>query len=343
VLFEKMMIPGVKRGKTGYPTGAEVLQPLAPAYPIIANVLSYRELTKLKGTYADALPKLIKSDGRIHTTYAQAVAATGRLSSNDPNLQNIPIRTEIGRSIRKAFVAAEGYKLASFDYSQIELRILAEMCGDEALVQAFQRRVDVHTVTASLMYGISEDQVTKEQRRLAKLLNYAVLYGVTEYGLANQLGGGFSTSEARALIEQYRERFPSVKAFTDATIAEARSKGFTTTIRNRRRYFPDIHNANRNERMYAERQAMNAPLQGTASDLIKLAMIAIPPLLEGRKTRMLLQVHDELVFELADGEEDLIEPIRNAMEQGIPEIKIPIEVDVKIGANWDEMTEVPRA
>lgn len=343
VLFEKMMIPGVKRGKTGYPTGAEVLQPLAPAYPIIANVLSYRELTKLKGTYADALPKLIKSDGRIHTTYAQAVAATGRLSSNDPNLQNIPIRTEIGRSIRKAFVAAERYKLASFDYSQIELRILAEMCGDEALVQAFQRRVDVHTVTASLMYGISEDQVTKEQRRLAKLLNYAVLYGVTEYGLANQLGGGFSTSEARALIEQYRERFPSVKAFTDATIAEARSKGFTTTIRNRRRYFPDIHNANRNERMYAERQAMNAPLQGTASDLIKLAMIAIPPLLEGRKTRMLLQVHDELVFELADGEEDLIEPIRNAMEQGIPEIKIPIEVDVKIGANWDEMTEVPRA
>lgn len=342
VLFEKMMIPGVKKGKTGYPTGAEILQPLAPAFPIISNVLAYRELTKLKGTYADALPRLIKSDGRIHTTYNQAVAATGRLSSNDPNLQNIPIRTEIGRSIRKAFIAGEGCQLASFDYSQIELRVLAHMCKEPALIDAFAERIDVHRVTASLMFGIGEADVTKPQRNMAKLLNYAVLYGVTEYGLANQLGGGFSVAEARALIEQYRERFPSVKGFTDATIAEARSKGFTTTLCGRRRYFPDIHNSNRNERMYAERQAMNAPIQGTASDMIKLAMLAIPPLLSGKSTKMLLQVHDELVFDLADGEHDLIEPIRNAMEQALP-LSVPIEVDAKIGPNWDEMKEVPRA
>lgn len=339
VLFEKMMIPGVKKGKTGYPTGAEILQPLAPAYPIVRNVLAWRELSKLKSTYADALPRLIADDGRIHTSYNQTVAATGRLSSNEPNLQNIPIRTELGRSIRKAFVAAEGTRLASFDYSQIELRVLAHMCKDENLVEAFHRRVDVHAVTAALMFGIPEAEVSKQQRGMAKLLNYAVLYGVTEYGLANQLGGGFSVAEARRLIEQYRERFPSVKAFMDATVQEARSKGFTTTLCGRRRYFPDIHNANRNERMYAERQAMNAPIQGTASDMIKLAMLDVAKLLVRRRSRMLLQVHDELVFELVEGEEDLVEPIRTAMEQSLP-LDVPVEVDAKVGSNWAEMDEI---
>ena len=341
VLFEKMMIPGVKKGKTGYPTGAEILQPLAPAFPIVSNVLTWREFSKLKSTYADALPKLIAEDGRIHTTYAQTVAATGRLSSNEPNLQNIPIRTELGRSIRRAFTAAKGYRLASFDYSQIELRVLAHMCEEKNLVEAFAERVDVHTVTAALMFSVEESAVTKEQRRWAKLLNYAVLYGVTEFGLANQLGGGFSIGEAKALIEQYRERFPSVKAFMDATVQEARSKGFTVTLCGRRRYFPDIHNANRNERMYAERQAMNAPIQGTASDMIKLAMLRVASTLEGRKSRMLLQVHDELVFELADGEDDLIEPIRRDMEGALP-LSVPVEVDAKVGANWAEMDEIPR-
>jgi DNA polymerase-1 len=191
------------------------------------------------------------------------------------------------------------------------------------------------------MFAIPESEVTKQQRGMAKLLNYAVLYGVTEYGLANQLGGGFSISEARALIEQYRERFPSVKAFMNATVQEARSKGFTVTLCGRRRYFPDIHNANRNERMYAERQAMNAPIQGTASDMIKLAMLEVAKVIEGKKTRMLLQVHDELVFELADGEHVLIEPIRVAMESALP-LDVPVEVDAKVGANWAEMVEVPR-
>lgn len=353
ILFEKLQIPGPKKTKTGYATGAEVLQLLAPTHQICADVLSWRELSKLKSTYADALPRMIGPDGRIHTSYNQTVAATGRLSSNEPNLQNIPIRTELGRTIRRAFTAAPGFKLASFDYSQIELRVLAHMCGDENLLRAFDERVDVHTVTASLMWNMPEDEVSKEQRRLSKMLNYAVLYGVSEYGLANQLGGGFSISEAKGLIEQYRERFPKVKEFTDGVVAEARSKGFTTTLVGRRRYFPDIHNANRNERMYAERQAMNAPIQGTASDMIKLAMIHVKRRLSGEvptpnaerltpfRTRMLLQVHDELVFELAEGEEALIEPLRHDMEHAL-ELSVPIEVDAKVGDNWDEMTEVGR-
>ncbi|HRI44209.1 MAG TPA: DNA polymerase I [Fimbriimonadaceae bacterium] len=341
VLFEKMGLPGSKKTKVGWATGAEVLQLLAPGYPICAEVLTWRELTKLKSTYADALPRMIGPDGRIHTTYSQTVAATGRLSSNDPNLQNIPIRTELGRQIRRAFVAPPGHRLASFDYSQIELRILAHLCHDEVLVEAFRAGVDVHAATAGLMFDLPPSSVDSTQRRLAKMLNYAVLYGVTDYGLANQLGGGFSTSEARKLIQQYFERFPSIKAFTEGVIQEARQKGFTTTMSGRRRYFPDIHAANRNERLYAERQAINAPLQGAAADMIKLAMIRVRGLLGKAATRMLLQVHDELLFELTEGEENLVEPIRQAMEKALP-LDIPVEVDAKSGLNWDEMAACPR-
>lgn len=336
ILFEKMGIPGSKKTKTGYATGAEVLTVLAPSHPIAGEVLTWRELTKLKSTYADALPRMIGPDGRIHTSFNQTVAATGRLSSNEPNLQNIPIRTELGRQIRRAFVAAGGFQLASFDYSQIELRLLAHLCKDDALVDAFQRRVDVHSVTAGLMFGLAAEAVSKEQRRLAKMLNYAVLYGVTDFGLANQLGEGFGVQEAKALIQQYFERFPKVKAFTVSVIEEARAKGFTTTLWGRRRYFPDIHAANRNERLYAERQAVNAPIQGAAADMAKLAMIRVRSLLGTRATRLLLQVHDELVFELASGDEGLIEPVRGAMEGALP-LDVPVEVDAKTGANWNEM------
>ncbi|MBS1704737.1 MAG: DNA polymerase I [Armatimonadetes bacterium] len=339
ILFEKLEIPGAKKTKTGYATGAEILQELAAEYPIVQEVLNWRELTKLKSTYSDALPAAIGDDGRIHTSYNQTVAATGRLSSNEPNLQNIPIRTELGRQIRRAFVAEEGYRLASFDYSQIELRLLAHLCKDEALCDAFHKRVDVHTVTAALMFHVEQDQVTKDQRRLAKLLNYAVLYGVTDYGLAAQLGAGFGLAESRELIKQYFERFPSVKQFTDSVIEDARSKGFTTTLWGRRRYFPDIHAANRNERLYAERQAMNAPIQGAAADMIKLAMIDVRRELGAVATRMLLQVHDELVFELAKGEDDQVEPIRRLMENAMP-LEVPTEVDAKIGPNWNEMAVV---
>ncbi len=337
VLFEKMGLPGEKKTKTGYATGAEILQVLAPNYPIATEILNWRELTKLKSTYADSLPRMIRDDGRIHTTYAQAVAATGRLSSNDPNLQNIPTRTELGRQIRKAFTAADGFILASFDYSQIELRLLAHMCKDQALVDAFNNHEDVHRATAALMFNTSSDDVTKEQRAYAKLLNFAVLYGVTDFGLSNQLGGNFSVSEAKALITQYYERFPKVKGFTDSVIADAKAKGFTTTLYGRRRYFPDIHAQNRNERLYAERQAMNAPIQGSAADMIKLAMLEVRKTIGTNKTRMLLQVHDELVFELAKGEEQaLVEPIRMAMEGAMP-LDVPVEVDSKFGPNWNEM------
>lgn len=342
VLFEKLGLPGARRTKTGFATGAEVLQLYAAEYPIAERVLAWRELTKLKSTYADALPRMIGEDGRIHTTFNQTVAATGRLSSADPNLQNIPIRTELGRHIRKAFLASEGRKLISYDYSQIELRLLAHLCADDNLVDAFQERVDVHTVTASLMFRIERDEVTKEQRRLAKMLNYAVLYGVTDFGLANQLGAGFSVAESRDLIKQYFERFPKVKAFTDSVIEEARQKGFTTTILGRRRYFPEIHASNRNERLYAERQAVNAPIQGAAADMIKVAMIDVWKSLRGKSTQMVLQVHDELLFELDPSEaSDLVEPLRSHLENSMP-LTVPVEVDAKVGDNWDTMSPVER-
>lgn len=339
IMFERMAIPGGKKTKTGWATGAEILGEMAAEHPIAGEILTFRELSKLKGTYTDALPKLVANDGRIHTTFNQTVAATGRLSSNEPNIQNIPIRTELGRQIRGAFVAAPGQRLGSFDYSQIELRILAHMCHDEALVNAFRQRIDVHTVTAALMFHIDNEQVTKEQRRLAKLLNYAVLYGVTDFGLANQLGPGFSVSDAKGLITQYNQRFPSVKAFTESVVEEARAKGFTVTLRGRRRTFADIHAGNRNARQYAERQAINAPIQGTAADMIKLAMLEVHRMIKGTGTRMLLQVHDELVFEGPDGLNGLTEPIRVAMEQALP-LNVPVEVDAKVGENWLKMTPI---
>ena len=339
ILFEKLQIPGAQKTKTGYATGVEVLSLIAPEYQIAQEVLNWRELTKLKSTYADSLEKLIQDDGRIHTTYNQAVAATGRLSSNDPNLQNIPIRTELGRGIRKAFVATDGYEFASLDYSQIELRVLAHLCGEPALVDAFQRRVDVHTVTAQQMFGLGEGQATKEQRRMAKMLNYAVLYGVSEYGLAQQLGGGFSISEAKELIRLYNERFPTVSDFTKSIVSEAKSKGFTTTMCGRRRYFPDIHAPKIMERKYAERQAMNAPIQGTAADMLKIAMIHVDRHIQGTSTRMLLNVHDELVFEMRPNDREGLEKIRHDMEAALP-LHVPVEVDAKVGPDWNEMTPI---
>lgn len=339
ILFEKLKLPGAQKTKTGYATGVEVLSIIPPEYEIAALVLSWRELSKLKSTYADSLGSLIRENGRIHTTYNMTVAATGRLSSYDPNLQNIPIRTELGRGIREAFRATEGYQLGSFDYSQIELRVLAHMCGEEALTDAFRDHVDVHTVTAQQMFMLGEEPASKEQRRLAKMLNYAVLYGVSEFGLAQQLGGGFSIAEAKELINRYNERFPSVKAFTGGVVQEAKSKGFTTTMMGRRRYFPDIHAPKMNERKAAERQAMNAPIQGTAADMLKLAMINVHKQLKGSSTRMLLTVHDELVFEMLEKDIDCVEPIRSAMQDALP-LSVPVEVDAKVGPTWNDMTLV---
>jgi DNA polymerase-1 len=278
---------------------------------------------------------MIADDGRIHTTFAQTVAATGRLSSVDPNLQNIPIRTELGKQIRKAFIPAPGFQLASLDYSQIELRLLAHECKEDALVHAFLNHQDVHAATASTMWQIKVEDVTPRQRRYAKMLNYAVPYGVTNFGLANQLGGEFTVEQTKEMITTYFKRFPKIRGYIDKTLEIARSRGFTTTILGRRRYFPDIHAGNRVARQYAERQAINAPLQGGSADLIKAAMIKIQPMLSDKRSRMVLQVHDELIFEIADGEETLLDPIREAMETAI-QIDVPIDVDVSIGQNWLE-------
>jgi DNA polymerase-1 len=335
ILFDKLGLPSGKKNKTGFSTGVEVLQQLAPQYDICREILNWRELTKLKNTYADSLPKSVAEDGRIHTTYAQHIAATGRLSSIDPNLQNIPIRSEMGREIRRAFVAAPGYQLASLDYSQIELRLLAHYCKEPALVEAFTKGTDVHAVTASLMWNEPLETVSKAHRRYSKMLNYAVLYGVTDFGLANQLGGEFTVGQAKDLIQNYFERFPKVREYIDATLEEARSKGFTTTLTGRRRYFQDIYAGNRVARQYAERQAINAPLQGGSADMIKLAMLRIRPILAGMRTRMLLQVHDELLFELAQGEESIVPALKEAMETALP-LEVPVEVDASVGPNWLE-------
>ncbi|MER3461716.1 MAG: DNA polymerase I, partial [Armatimonadota bacterium] len=295
---------------------------------IVSLVLRWRELTKLRSTYATSLPKLIAEDGRIHTTFEQHIAATGRLSSTDPNLQNIPIRTELGRTIRRAFVASEGYTLLSLDYSQIELRFLAHECRDETLRDAFKNGKDVHAATAALMWNESIDEVTPAHRRYAKMLNYAVLYGVTGFGLANQLQGEFTVKEAQQLIKQYFERFPKVREYIDRTLKQARERGYTTTLFGRRRYFPDIHAGNRAARAYAERQAINAPLQGGSADLIKLAMLRVADILDGKRTRMLLQVHDELLFEWNPDERGLVEQLREAMETAL-HLDVPIVVDAK--------------
>ena len=343
ILFEKLGLPALKKTKTGYSTDAEVLQTLAAEHPIAALIVKYRELSKLRSTYAEALPKLINPlTGRIHTKLNQTVTATGRLSSSEPNLQNIPIRTEIGREIRRAFIADAGYLLLSLDYSQIELRILAHMSGDPALMAAFERGEDIHTATASILFGVAPEQVDKELRRRAKTVNYAVLYGMSDYGLSQELGIG--VGEAKAIIEQYFQRFPQIQAFTQSILEEARARGFVRTLLGRKRYMPELHSANRNERLAAERAAINMPFQGTAADIMKLAMIRVHrqlPTLEPA-ARMLLQVHDELLLETPDTREGVAavaEAVRAEMESAYP-LRVPLTVDAKVGVNWRDMEPV---
>jgi DNA polymerase-1 len=343
ILFEKLGLPVIKKTKTGYSTDAEVLQTLAAEHPIAALIVKHRELSKLRSTYAEALPKLINPlTGRIHTKLNQTVTATGRLSSSEPNLQNIPIRTEIGREIRRAFIADPGYLLLSLDYSQIELRILAHMSGDPMLTAAFERGEDIHTATASILFGIQPEQVDKELRRRAKTVNYAVLYGMSDYGLSQELGIG--VGEAKQIIEQYFQRFPHIKAFTQAILEEARAKGYVRTLLGRKRDIPELHSANRNERLAAERAAINMPFQGTAADIMKLAMIRVHrrlPALEPA-ARMLLQVHDELLLESPDSRERVAavaDAVRAEMEAAYP-LRVPLTVEAKVGANWRDMEMV---
>jgi DNA polymerase-1 len=338
ILFEKLQLRGGRRTKTGYSTDADVLTELAAHHPLPGKVLEHRTLSKLKGTYADALPTMVNpATGRIHTTFNQLVASTGRLSSQDPNLMNIPIRTELGRRIRAAFVPAEGWRFVAADYSQIELRILAHLSGETAIIESFQRGEDIHTRTACEVFKLEPSAVTSLQRTIAKSANYAILYGVSAFGLSQATK--IDQKEAQRYIEAYFAAHPRVRAFIDRTLAEGRERGYVTTLLGRRRYLPDLRSGNPVARNAAERMAMNAPVQGTASDMIKIAMVRMHAALRARRlaSRMLLQVHDELLFESPPDEVDtMVALAREIMESALP-LAVPVVVDVKIGDDWSQV------
>jgi DNA polymerase-1 len=338
VLFETLKLPALRRTKTGYSTDADVLTELSLTHPLPGKILEHRSLSKLKGTYADTLPGLIDPEtGRIHTTFNQLVAATGRLSSQDPNLMNIPIRTELGRRIRAAFIPAEGWRFVAADYSQIELRILAHMSGEPAIMESFRRGEDIHTRTASEVFKVPPAQVTSLQRTIAKSANYAILYGVSAFGLSQATK--IDQKEAQRYISDYFATHPRVRAFIDRILADGREQGFVATLLGRRRYLPDLRSGNPVARNAAERMAMNAPVQGTASDMIKIAMVRMRAALAARglRARMLLQVHDELLFEAPPDEVPVVEALaREVMEAALP-LDVPVVVDVKSGRDWSEV------
>ncbi len=338
IFFDKLGMPVVKKTATGArSTDEEVLEKLALDYPLPAKLLEHRSLSKLKGTYTDKLAQLANPrTGRVHTHYAQAVAVTGRLSSNDPNLQNIPIRTPEGRRIRAAFVAPAGRVIASADYSQIELRIMAHLSGDDALLHAFREGLDVHRATAAEVFGVAVDQVSSEQRRYAKVINFGLIYGMSSFGLAKNLG--IETKAAAAYIDRYFQRYPGVKQYMDETKALAKTQGYVETVLGRRLYLPEINSPNGPRRAGAERAAINAPMQGTAADLIKLAMVAVQAALDAQKPEvlMVLQVHDELVFELPEGDVDWLKTEIPRLMAGVAELKVPLLAEVGVGKNWDE-------
>jgi DNA polymerase-1 len=340
VLFNRLNLPKpVKYGKgRAISTAVDVLEDLAENHPIARMVLDYRQLTKLKSTYVDALPALINpSTARLHTTFGQTGTATGRLSSANPNLQNIPIRTELGRGIRAAFVAEPGHVLLTADYSQIELRLLAHFSADPLLVEAYRRNDDVHTLTASQVFGVPPLMVTPEHRRQAKVVNFGIVYGLSAFGLSQQLG--IEPSEAKQFIANYFEKYSGVRAFIDKTLEETRRELKVKTLFGRVRPIPDINSKNANQRGFAERTAVNTPLQGTAADLIKIAMIRIDEAIRERdlKSRMTLQVHDELVFEVPENEVDIMRSlVREYMEQ-VHELAVPLQVDMGVGLNWRDL------
>jgi len=338
ILFEKLELPIISKTPKGQPSTAEsVLQELAHDYPLPKLILEYRSLSKLKSTYTDKLPQQVEpTTGRVHTSYHQAVAATGRLSSSDPNLQNIPVRTEEGRRIRQAFVAAPGYKMVAADYSQIELRIMAHLSGDKGLLDAFSKGLDVHSATAAEVFGVSTDEVTKDQRRSAKAINFGLIYGMSAFGLAKQLD--ITRPEAQEYVDLYFKRYPGVKDYMEQTKEKAKEDGYVETVFGRRLYLHEINAKNGMRRQYAERTAINAPMQGTAADIIKRAMISLDKDIQTGKfdMRMIMQVHDELIFEIKESQvDDAIKLITNKMEQAA-ELSVPLVVDVGIGNNWDE-------
>ncbi len=341
ILFEVLQIAEKpKKTKTGqYATGEEILVKLVGKHEIVGKILDYRELVKLKNTYVDTLPELVNPNtNRIHTSYNQVVAVTGRLSSDNPNLQNIPIRTERGREIRKAFVARdENHVLLSADYSQIELRIIAELSKDEGMIEAFQSGQDIHKATAAKVYNVALEDVTSDMRRNAKMVNFGIIYGISAFGLSERLN--IPRKEAASIIENYFEKYPRIKSYMDESIENAREKGYVETIMGRRRYLRDINSSNHTVRGYAERNAINSPIQGSAADMLKIAMINIHKdfIAKGIKSKMLLQVHDELVFDVLKEELEIVKPIiENRMKNAIPSLTIPMEVGMGVGKNWLE-------
>lgn len=342
ILFEKLGLPVIKKTKTGYSTDAEVLDTLAQDYEFVKDILAYRQLTKLNSTYIEGFLKLVDAEtGKVHTTFNQTITATGRLSSTEPNLQNIPVKTEEGKRIRKAFVPSEpGNVLVAADYSQIELRILAHMSKDPVLVDSFMNDEDIHRRTASEVFGVAMENVTKEMRRNAKAVNFGIIYGQTDFGLSRELG--ISRSEAKAYIESYFARYSGVKQWIDQAIQDARVTGISTTMMGRKRYIKDINSKNFNLRSFAERTAVNTPIQGTAADVIKLAMLQVAEQLKQHNfaAKMLLQVHDELIFEAPPKEiAGLIVILRNCMEHAV-DLEVPLKIDVSVGFNWYDMERV---
>lgn len=337
ILFEKLQMPNAKKTKTGYSTAADVLEKLAPDYPIVSDILEYRQLAKLKSTYADGLAAFISEDGRIHGTFNQTITATGRLSSTDPNLQNIPVRMELGKMIRKVFLPEDGYVFMDADYSQIELRVLAHMSGDRNLIDAYRHAEDIHRITASQVFHIPLDQVTDLQRRSAKAVNFGIVYGISSFGLSQDLS--ISRKEAQQYIERYFETFPGIKKFLDSLIQSAKENGYAVTLFGRRRPVPELKSSNYMQRSFGERIAMNSPIQGTAADIIKIAMNRVRARLkkEGMKSRLILQVHDELLVETAEDEKNEVRRILDEEMRSAAHLEVTLETDTKEGCNWYEV------
>lgn len=336
ILFEKMGIPGGRKTKTGYSTAADILEKLAPEQPIINDILEYRQLTKLKSTYADGLSAVIEEDGRIHSTFNQTITATGRISSTEPNLQNIPVRMELGRLIRKVFVPADGFVFLDADYSQIELRVLAHMSGDEKLIQAYREAEDIHRLTASEVFHVPFDEVTDLQRRNAKAVNFGIVYGISSFGLSQDLS--ISRKEAAEYIEKYFETYPKIKGFLDGLVKAGKENGYVSTMFGRRRPIPELKSGNFMQRSFGERVAMNSPIQGTAADIIKIAMNRVYQRLkqEGLQSRLVLQVHDELLIETRKEELEIVSHILEEEMKGAADLSVELDVDMHEGNSWYE-------
>lgn len=336
VLFENMKLPGGRKTKTGYSTAADVLEKLAPEHPVVAKILEYRQYTKLKSTYADGLANYIQDDGRIHGKFNQTITATGRISSTEPNLQNIPVRMELGRLIRKVFIPEEGYRFVDADYSQIELRVLAHCSGDEHLIQAYKEQSDIHRITASQVFHIPFDEVTPQQRRNAKAVNFGIVYGISSFGLSQDLS--ITRKEAAKYIDDYFATYPGIKTFLDHAVTHAKEEGYVVTLFGRRRPVPELSSSNFMQRSFGERVAMNSPIQGATADIIKIAMIRVNQRLKDQKmkSRLVLQVHDELLIEAYEPELDEVQNILKEEMEHAAELKVPLEIDMHTGDNWYE-------